>query len=89
MDDERLLPSEKRCEATKAKFSHVPKHFIHGQDNYQADPRGRPQGVRQGQAPIKLLRQEGGVCPPTGGRLGRPLACQLWSYTPPYHTLGL
>ena len=60
----------------KGECAQVAKCLVRKGDYGQVDPRSHPQRVRQSQAPVQLLRKEGGVSTPTGGRLNRSLASQ-------------
>ena len=69
MSDKWRPPRGEEVQHDKGECAKVAKCLISGRDDGKADPRGHLQSVRRGQAPVQLLREEGGVSTPTGGRL--------------------
>ena len=67
----------------KVEGAKVVKCLVRGQYDGKAYPRGHLQVVHQCQAPVQLLREEGGVSTPTGGRLNRSLAIHPGGEPPP------
>ena len=83
MADEWRPPRGEEVQSYKGECAKVAKCLVCGGDNCKADPSGHPQRVRRSQAPVQLLRKEGGVSTPTGGRLNRSLASQPGRDPPP------
>ena len=69
----------------KGECAKVEKCCVSEGNDSKADSCGRLQGVRRSQAPVQLLRKEGGVSTPMGGRLNRSLASEPGPEPPSVH----
>ena len=68
----------------KGERAKVVKCLVRGRDDGEADPCGYLQGVRQFQAPVQLLCEDGNVSTTMGERINQSLASQPGHVPPPF-----